>query len=93
MNQAMKIVLFHPLNEEGEQEGSTGNDRVAGASTEFSTPMLFGYAPGVVDGNGAVGPFFYSGTADGAVGEVEEVSSPVIHRWFRPRIPPTSRLN
>ncbi|TVT34996.1 hypothetical protein [Marinobacter vinifirmus] len=49
------------------QEGSTGNDRVAGASTEFSTPMLFGYAPGVVDGNGAVGPFFYSGTADGAV--------------------------
>ena len=49
------------------QEGSTGNDRVAGASTEFSRPMLFGYAPGVVDGNGAVGPFFYSGTADGAV--------------------------
>src|SRR5690554_3034555 len=49
------------------QEGSTGNDRVAGASTEFSTPMLFGYAPGVVDGNGAVGPFVYSGTADGAV--------------------------
>ncbi|WP_286815273.1 hypothetical protein [Marinobacter sp. UBA3607] len=65
---AVVETIGEELNlKEVRQEGSTGNDRVAGASTEFSTPMLFGYAPGVVDGNGAVGPFFYSGTADGAV--------------------------
>lgn len=49
------------------QVGSSGNDRVAGGSSQSATPMLFGYAPNVVDGNGAVGPFFYSGTAAGGV--------------------------
>src|SRR5690554_1287930 len=49
------------------QAGSGGDDRVAGATAASATPMVFGYAPNVVDGNGAVGPFFYSGTAAGSV--------------------------
>src|SRR5690554_4086501 len=65
------------------QVGSSGNDRVAGGSSQSATPMLFGYAPNVVDGNGAVGPFFYSGTAAGGVNGIGgDASDQIRHGLF-----------
>jgi len=65
------------------QVGSSGNDRVAGGSSQSATPMLFGYAPRVLDGTGAIGPFFVSGTGDSQVfGVGTEASEQLSHGFF-----------
>src|SRR5690554_98402 len=44
------------------QLGSAGDDVIAGGHVDGGAPLLFGYAPQVMDGNGGIGPFFVSGT-------------------------------
>ncbi|HET8848912.1 MAG TPA: hypothetical protein VFM78_03410, partial [Marinobacter sp.] len=45
------------------QAGSAGNDQVVGGSVDAISPLLFGQAPGSVDGTANTGPFYFSGSA------------------------------
>ncbi|OZB12898.1 MAG: hypothetical protein B7X58_10530, partial [Marinobacter sp. 34-60-7] len=45
------------------QAGSVGNDQVVGGSVDAISPLLFGQAPGSVDGTANTGPFYFSGSA------------------------------
>lgn len=49
------------------QAGSSGNDQAVGGSVESLSPLVFGQAAGTLDGLANTGPFFFSGSASGAL--------------------------
>ncbi|MET4026856.1 hypothetical protein ABIE59_002384 [Marinobacter sp. MBR-99] len=66
------------------QVGSGGDDNVVGGSVAALSPLLFGFAPSSIDGTAVTGPFFFSGSAAGAVSvyQVGEESAEVLRHGF-----------
>jgi len=66
------------------QVGSAGDDHVVGGSVAALSPLLFGFAPSSIDGTAVTGPFFFSGSATGAVSvyQVGEESAEVLRHGF-----------